>query len=86
MGGRDWTKKKNWESRRRKGRRSHTISVDTEGDDSEGELDSANRQIEIKSHDCWEVCDLCNSRCLEYLDPLKVKKEDEKKGTVRMVS
>lgn len=34
---------------REKGR-VHTIAVETESDDGEEELDSANRKVEIKSH------------------------------------
>lgn len=30
--------------------RIHTIAVETESDDGEEELDSANREVEIKSH------------------------------------
>lgn len=51
----------------------HTIAVKTEGDDGEDELDSANREVEIKSH-CWDVCDLG----LEYLDLVKRKKKMKK--------
>lgn len=46
---------KNGKSGGRKGRIICTIAVDTEGNDGEDELDSAYREVEIKSH-CWEVC------------------------------
>lgn len=51
------------------------MAVDTEGDNGEDELDSANREVEIKSH-CWEVCDLG----VEYLDLVKAKKKMKKVG------
>lgn len=51
----------------------HTIAVDTESDNGEDELDSANGEVEIKSH-CWEVCDLG----VEYLDLVKARQKIKK--------